>query len=422
MITTSRSAVSTYQQCPRRRYWAYEADNGHEGHFQCDKCHEYGALIIMDNGAIKGTHICGGKLAKMVSGWERKRLALPLVTGIYTHLGLQKLLGGVAATDAARLASDAYRQEVASRGLAVEQGSKEEDVVEEQAAHVEALTLGWARVRLPVWLDTYEVVETEQEDRVALSDDVTLAVRADAIVRRKEDGRMFVVNFKTVGTADERWLRAWEVDMQLMTELLAAEHRFGQEFGGVIIEGLIKGRRMPQKNDIGDVVGYADSTPLLYGYKVDANPPLTQLEYGWEYTRRKGWHKFKTWREQFHNAGTGSFHLNPLQYWINWLPEEVVESQFVVVPPIYRDRDRIEAKVMQIREMEYRVLFGNRAIADNVPSALDAYFPQNEHSCTYPSRCPMYELCWERGTADDPAGSGLYQARHDHHALPTSEE
>jgi hypothetical protein len=329
----------------------------------------------------------------------------------------------MSATDAAKHASDAYRAEVAARGLAVEVGSNEADVVEEQAAHVEALTLGWARVRLPVWLDTYEVVETEQEDRVALSDDVTLAVRADAIVRRREDGRMFVVNFKTVGTADERWLRAWEVDMQLMTELLAAEHRYGQEFGGVIIEGLVKGRRMPQKNDIGDVVGYADSTPLLYGYKVDANPPLTQLEYGWEYTRRKGWHKFKTWREDFQHSVLMPTTMTALQYWINWLPAEVVESQFVVVPPIYRDRDRIESCVRQIVAIERDISIGMEAIRTiGGVEILDDTFIQNTHACTYPSACPMHNMCWERGTSSDPAGSGLYQARHDHHALPTSEE
>ena len=53
--------------------------------------------------------------------------------------------------------------------------------------------------------------------------------------------------------------------MQLMTELLAAERRHGQQFGGVIIEGLIKGRRMPEKDSDGNVTAYRDSTPLLYG-------------------------------------------------------------------------------------------------------------------------------------------------------------
>src|SRR6266704_942314 len=131
MITTSRSAVSTFQQCPRRRYWAYEAPNG-----------------------------------TTTPGWERKALAIPLVTGIYVHQGLEQALKGASATQAASGARSAYLEEVQKRSLAVEEGSDEQAVIEEQAAHVEALVLAWCRVRLPKWLEEYEIVEVEAEDRV----------------------------------------------------------------------------------------------------------------------------------------------------------------------------------------------------------------------------------------------------------------
>src|SRR6266568_2376052 len=252
-MITSRSAVASYQSCPRKRYWNYEAANG-----------------------------------TATLGWERKRLAIPLVTGIYVHKGLEQALKGMDGAASAHYAKAEYLEEVSARGLQVEEGSDEQAVIDEQAAHVEALVLAWCRVRLPKWLEEYELIEVEAEDRVPLSDDVALAVRADAIVRRKYDHRMFVVNFKTVAQADERWLRGWEVDMQLMTELLAAERRHGGTFGGVIIEGLIKGRRMPEKNQVGDVIGYPNPTPLLYGKKCDVNPPLTPLHYQGDYTRRRG--------------------------------------------------------------------------------------------------------------------------------------
>lgn len=392
MITTSRSAVATYLACPRKRWLAYEAPNG------------------------TGT-----------PGWERRTLAIPLVTGIYVHRGLEAALQGVVPTQAAHEASEAYRAECSARGLAVEEGSDEQTVMEEQAAHVEALVLAWCRVRLPKWLEEYEVVEVEAEDRVPLSDDVTLAVRADAVVRRRFDGRMFVVNFKTVGTADDRWLRSWEVDMQLMTELLAAERRHGHEFGGVIIEGLIKGRRMPEKGADGSVTGYRDSSPLLYGYKCDADPPLVPLQYQWDYSRRKGWYRFPVWKESFkgtvqeYNATTmqksGTI-PSALEYWVQWLPEEVVEAQFITVPPIMRDGTRIESCTRQIVGVERKIEWYNGFIDDNErPGALDECYPQNTHACTYPSRCPMYAACWEPGIGEDMEGSGLYVARGDHHAL-----
>ena len=225
MSTISRSYIGCYQQCPRRAYHEYLAPNGTE-----------------------------------TAGWSRKKLAIPLVTGIYVHQGLEDALKGSSPAAAAGHARESYMAEVTSRGLAVEEGCDEANVVDEQAAHVEALVLAWCRVRLPKWQDEYEVVEVEVEDRVPLTEDVVLACRADAIVRRKADHRMFVVNFKTVANADDRWLKGWEVDMQMMTELLAAERRHGGQFGGVIIEGLIKGRRMPEKNEMGEVSGYRDST------------------------------------------------------------------------------------------------------------------------------------------------------------------
>jgi len=395
VITTSRSAVQTYQQCPRRRYWTYEAENG-----------------------------------TPTPGFERRKLAIPLVTGIYVHQGLEMALKGASPSEAAGQARDAYLKEVSTRGLAVEDGSDEQAVIDEQSAHVEALVLGWCRVRLPKWQEEYEVVEVEVEDRVPLADDVTLAVRADAIVRRKADHRMFVVNFKTVSQADERWMRQWEVDMQLMTELLAAERRHGAVFGGVIIEGLIKGRRMPEKDNVGTIIGYRDSSPLLYGYKHDADPPFNPSdEYGWEYTRRKGWYRFPVWKEKFGTdvGGPEWAGMTPLQYWVNWLPEEVVESQYVVVPPIMRDEQRIESKVRQIVAMERRIAEGMDIIrndaeySDAYPYALsinlDERFPQNEHECTYPSRCPCYDLCFTSNVSSDPIGSGLYQPRQDHHAI-----
>ena len=213
-------------------------------------------------------------------------------------------------------------------------------------------------------------------------------------------------------------MKSWEVDMQLMTELLAAERRHGHEFGGVIIEGLIKGRRMPEKDVVGTVTGYRDTTPLLYGYKVDANPPLTIAEYGWEYTRRKGWYRFPAWREQF-SGGQG------LSYWINWLPEEVVEGQFVQVPPIMRELGRIESKVRQMIAIEKHVHTGALIVDSPIPQDgtreeyLDEWFPQHENECFWPSRCPCFDICWVHGVADAPGESGLYQPRQDHHALPS---
>lgn len=401
MITTSRSAVATYLQCPRKRYLAYEAENG-----------------------------------TGVRGWETRKLALPLATGIYTHEAVEGLLMGLTPQEAAKNATESYREAIEGRGVDVEQGAVEGAVVDEQCAYIEGVTYAFNRVRLPFWQKEYTLLEVEKEDRVPLSDDVTLAVRADAIVERKADGRRFVVNFKTVGSADERWMRQWEVDMQLMTELLAAERRHGGEFGGVIIEGIVKGPRVKVDGNLSEVrdsgkevAGVITRNKLLYGYKRDADPPLKPLEYSCESSRAKGWYKFATWREGFNTPTTSSADWglhSPMAYWVEWLPLEVVENQFISVPPIARDQTRISRKAFQIVHIEQRVAEGvrdcNAAVVDDLlEPALDAHFPQNEHACTYPGRCSMYDACWTANVSEDMQGSGLYVPRVDHHSLEGGE-
>lgn len=382
-IITSRSSIKAYQDCARRRYWGYEA-------------------------------LSSGK----VRGWERRKLALPLVTGIHTHAGIvgdglpgEGMLNGEAPQLAIARAINAYRADVAARGIEVEVEGSEANVINEQAALIEALLWGWWRVRLPFWLETYEVVATEREITAVLSDDVLIATRADALVRRRLDGKLFLVNFKTVGDAGETWYRQWELDMQLMTETLAAEQEFGEQVAGVIIEGLIKGRRHSEKK--GEVKSVRETSKLIYGYKFDGNPPLEPPAYDWNYTQKKGWHRFSVWDELEFGSGTQA---TPIEYWVNWLPIEVVEQQFAIVPPIWRDVDAIERKTRQIVGMERRIRADVIQIEAN-PDSIDYYFPSNEHSCLWPSRCQFFDICHTSGVAADPEGSKLYMPRKANHPV-----
>jgi hypothetical protein len=186
------------------------------------------------------------------------------------------------------------------------------------------------------------------------------------------------------------------------------------------------------RGDAKEVAGVITRNKLLYGYKRDANLPLSGLEYSSESQRAKGWYKFATWRENFPQAApkpvyfaatgelaNGSYGhvrtMSALEYWVNWLPLEVVEDQFISVPPIARDSTRIASKVTQIVSIEKQVRDAATYVIEG--GNIDAAFPQNEHSCTYPGRCAMYDACWTANVGDDMAGSGLYVPRKDHHAI-----
>jgi hypothetical protein len=416
MIITSRSQYASWQVCNRLRYWQHEAPNS-----------------------------AGGR------GWQRKALGLALSTGSWCHKIAQGLLlmasGGdlrrwhdevghwghpepTNASEVLRNAVDGYRNEVQERNLEVELADSALRVAKEQAALIEAFGWAFQRVRVPMLLKQYEIVDVEREEVTLLSGDVALQSRCDAVLRRREDGRLFIWNLKTSGAlSDPRWSQQYEVDAQLMTETLAVERRMGERVFGILIEGFDKGPRVKVDDRLIEVRGAKEHTQviqrskLLYGYKTDANPPVQPAMYDWEGTTRKGWFKFPVWKEDFCKIqalpawGITPAVLNPIspiEWWINWLPEEVVQSHFVTLEPIMRSDRAVESCVRQIVAEEVRIR-QRRQKADESPEVLDELFSQNFHSCIYPSKCGMFQICHDEGVAADIAGSGLYEPRQSNH-------
>jgi len=150
--------------------------------------------------------------------------------------------------------------------------------------------------------------------------------------------------------------------------LIELEKKYNERFGGVIIRSFVRGRKVA----LGDEAGYRESTPLLYGYKCGD-------QYDFKSTRRAGWERFETWKEDF-GFGFG------LDYWVNWLPEEVIGEivQTLIIP---RDEAKMQAKREQARSIEEHISLTQRSPADS----LDSDYPQNEQSCP---GCPYMQKCF----------------------------
>lgn len=365
LIITSRSAHISTQQCNRLRYWQYEAPNGSDG----------------------------------VRGWQRKRLSLPLSTGSWTHTGVQRMLEGATTQDAVTDAVSGYLAEVSERGLELEVPDAEQTpAVQEQAALIEGLLWAFARVRLPLWLRDYEFVEVESEEVTPLAEDVVLASRKDALVRRKADNRLYVVKWEVISDTGDWWYSSPEKGIPLLVNTLGIERRIGEQVG-VIVEGLIKGTRHAVKDEDGNKTGTRETSPLVYGYKATGLPTL----YDCKYRRGSGWSRFKVWEEEF-SSGIGS----PVAFWVNWLPDELVESLFASVT-IERNQQHIESFVIQLVASE-RLVRQWREAVESGSKTLDETFCQNVSSCR---GCPMHEMCWQPGVATAPAASGLYIPSND---------
>lgn len=218
-IHTDRSRLLEHQRCPRARWWGYE----------------YGRDL--ENGRA--------------GGLRRAMASIPLSTGQFVHVGVTFLLEAsmhlaVVSSDAVeaaiRLACNSYHAEVANRfsGFGKHEFAPPpgfDESVAEQLALTEALIRSWAIRRLPVILAEYEVVEVEREQTMTLAklhsyegfhtvetgQQIIWQSRADALLKRRDNGDLVVYSLKTAARWDERAEASNQHDVQGVSEAAGIE-------------------------------------------------------------------------------------------------------------------------------------------------------------------------------------------------------
>jgi hypothetical protein len=250
-----------------------------------------------------------------------------------------------------------------------------------------------------------------------------------------------------VSVADQTWRRQFRYDQQTLTEYLAVENRLGKQVVGVVIEGLLKGRRSEYPEDSGI---WRHSSPLVYCWYRQGEPPMTPNEFYARYV----W----TCKEPHDTGGKRSkqcpggvthrlsgVHKEPVEAvypggiiaWIDHLmvtDPELVQQQFITLEPIIRSEWEVErwkrqvlpheveishkAKLVHIHELPTGGAYqGNQVLATasearagfilDEPNLeyLDTLFPMvtGHGNCLRPSQCPYLDVCW--GTADPGDGT-----------------
>jgi hypothetical protein len=106
--------------------------------------------------------------------------------------------------------------------------------------------------------------------------------------------------------------------------------------------------------------------------------------------------------------------------------DNILAQQFVMPAPVYRGQQEIDrwkrATVAEKRRVIENAQTVNAIIGgapEHKEEILDELFPMYTHTCDYPSKCPMTEICHEGLT--DPVGSGLYEARKANHPIEEAE-
>jgi hypothetical protein len=196
---TSRSAMIAFQRCPRMDYWGYEW-NG--------------------------------------TGLVPVKLVVPLATGGYVHTGLGAVtghaIGGRPLPDAQGIdyiVADVlakYDAEVERRGIQAEENEDIAYTIAEQRALTEALIRLAALRVIPEMLEDFEVLEVEREDAALLTPEILLQGRADALLRERASGDLYVLSWKTTKQWDKRKDADARYDMQGISEAWLIERRFAE--------------------------------------------------------------------------------------------------------------------------------------------------------------------------------------------------
>ena len=420
-IISERSRIETGQKCTRKRYWEY---------------HYRGRGVR--------------RAASIPPAWE-------LETGSWIHSGIEWIMNGMDAAAAANKAADEYAlwiarllrpiEDIATRGLYEWEGQQQVDLVL-------ALVYGYGVYRLPLYLAQYEPVAdgVEKEEQLTFDigsdDQVTLLTRTDLLskVRGIEPPRYILHNYKSVSRADQKWRQMFRYDMQTLTEAAAVENRIGEQVAGVVIEGLVKGKKSEYPEGSGK---WQHSSPLIYCWYKDGEPPMVPPDYRPRYqwtcsephsTGGRGrnsecpggrLHRLSGYRKE----RIQSVYPGGIIAWIDYLlvnDRAVIEEQFITLEPIMRSPWEVERWKRQVlaRELDYSrataaieqqermaAVTSGDAKADAVATyhaLMDYHFPMisGHGNCLQPGECPFIHVCWGAESIDD---SSLFVAREANH-------
>jgi hypothetical protein len=298
---------------------------------------------------------------------------------------------------------------------------------EEQANLAYALVWAFGKRRLASLLERYEIVEVEPEINW-LIDSVTdrkgefgggsstrhivMMSRPDAILRSKEDGKLWTVSWKTAKRFTTDYLDRLECDVQSITEGLAVQAKYGEEPGGTFYSYLLKSDKA---ND--DATGAKRYTsPLIRPYSnwTGVGEPQYRAAYKWfdesgaEKRLGKGWARTDIWKGM------------ELNEWLELLDSGVIQPEAhrdwlgeVVAEPLPMPFKAEAAK----RWLEVTAREEARWIEPELPAE------QRTGNClNYNRRCSFWAVCHEGDTIERRLAAGLVRIRVGNHEAEIQQE
>lgn len=440
MIYIDRSRTETKQHCPREYFWNYQYKN---------------------------------------TGIEKAREIPPafaLLTGTWTHNGIEEVLKDIDPKIAAVEASQRYYDEVRPLFSNIEDETVKDRLIadlKEQCDLVTAMVYGWSVYSLPKFKVDYEVVNIEREEAITFTVgdvDITLMTRTDILSKIRGTDRYVLHNLKTAGTADKSWVNQWRYDQQTLTEFIAVEHRLTQEklreimaqcgpcndpqtghkcalmikhiedskveVVGTIIEGLVKGKKSEYPEDSGI---WRHNNPMVACWMKDSGGSMDfQAKYKWtcdaphSMARKECPGGQNHTRAGYFKGSVAEKYPGGIIAWIDWLmanEPQTLGGYFISLPPITRSEWEVERWKRQVLAREIEDVKRAKSINDLItiePDTagilLDHYFPMStgHGNChTWNRPCNYLDVCWGAADVDDIS---LFKQRVSNHPMEQDRE
>lgn len=366
-----------------------------------------------------------------ITGIQRRSISLPLLDGIEDHEAHARLFKGDAIGDIIADMKVRYVTTVEKRGIFKVKDAEVQRVITEQLALLEGALRTFERIWLPRLLDEYDVVNIEQTHNWELAPRLLQKLRFDVLLRRKADGQLVIMDYKTMAYISDGWNLKHEHSRQTSLYTQAAEEIYGEPVDMGYI-GVVKGKRQKDNAQAspfcGQVVQYS---PYCYAYVL--RDSQVGNVYQTAYTNKKGYSKIRTYDEM------------DMKDWVDWLFDNertTVNELFTFIPPFAPTLDdRRRAKMLAIREeLEWverkehwetlrarAIREGNEQLRQQAQDYLDFVFaPMREETCVKygpENICQFDGVCHNLGALEnilngDDAG---YESREPHHETTVTE-
>lgn len=346
------------------------------------------------------------------SGLDLKWVPDDLVVGKAIHYGLEVLLGGADVWDAVAAAGAMVRQdeeldlsEISFLGPEVEAM-----LVEEQARLAEALVAAFGLRVVGDLLGQFEVLGIEEEVSWEVSEGLVMMSRPDVVLRRKVDGEVVVVSYKSAKRFDAEDQMGLLTDEQGMAEAVAVRERMGLEYTpSTMYVYLLKGDRSLDKTLGVKRYGSSLIRPWVPKGVLGVDPFQAKMSWSWvdgegnekrlsqKWERVNAWEKWD-WKEWLMEVEGGGVHP---EAGLDWLGGVVMTPQPVswredFVERWLRGFQRVEGRVKEWKEVEDTVMTSSSCVRWGG------------------RKCRFWDLCWG-GLKVEEGLNGRFKLREANH-------